>query len=276
VVEDLFTIVVLVLLPALFGGAGGGPGSLPLALLLAALKIGALIALTFLLGGRLIPWLLGRVAATRSRELFTLTVLVVALGIAVGSAKLFGVSMALGAFLAGMVVLVSSSPRSGESAGRRPTLGSIPMSLNEEACTRNVHDRPASSRGKRRQDRPAGRKRPTSIVSRRSSSAGPLRCPEERGGLRGAPSRTPPESCGPHQGASTGRGVPFPSRRRPPFRTLAAPTCKAAKLGPSWLGLGPSGRPIQPGCTRHCLTNGKIGPTAELELADRLGKHRGF
>jgi hypothetical protein len=77
---------------------------LPLALGLAVLKIGALVALTFLLGGRLIPWLLGRVAQTRSRELFTLTVLVVALGIAVGSAALFGVSMALGAFLAGMVV----------------------------------------------------------------------------------------------------------------------------------------------------------------------------
>src|SRR4051794_2854117 len=104
VVEDLFTVVVLVLLPALFGGEGAGPGGLPLALLLTALKIGVLVALTFLLGGRLIPWLLGRVDQTRTRELFTLTVLVVALGLAVGSALLFGVSMALGAFLAGMVV----------------------------------------------------------------------------------------------------------------------------------------------------------------------------
>ena len=52
----------------------------------------------------MIPWLLDHVARTRSRELFTLTVLVVALGIAVGSAQVFGVSMALGAFLAGMVV----------------------------------------------------------------------------------------------------------------------------------------------------------------------------
>jgi CPA2 family monovalent cation:H+ antiporter-2 len=52
----------------------------------------------------MIPWLLAQVAATRSRELFTLTILVLALGIAVGSAKLFGISMALGAFLAGMVV----------------------------------------------------------------------------------------------------------------------------------------------------------------------------
>jgi monovalent cation:H+ antiporter-2, CPA2 family len=122
VVEDLFTVVVLVVLPALFGGGAapdlltawilapfGGQeaaaaGGLPLALLLTALKIGLLVVLTFVVGGRLIPWVLGRIAESRSRELFTLTVLVVALGIAVGSAKLFGVSMALGAFLAGMVV----------------------------------------------------------------------------------------------------------------------------------------------------------------------------
>jgi len=104
VVEDLFTVVLLVLLPAIFGGERAEPGGLPLALLLTALKIGVLVAATFVVGGRVVPWLLGRVARTRSRELFTLTVLVVALGIAVVSAKLFGVSMALGAFLAGMVV----------------------------------------------------------------------------------------------------------------------------------------------------------------------------
>jgi CPA2 family monovalent cation:H+ antiporter-2 len=104
VVEDLFTVVVLVLLPALSGGRDVGSAGLTLALVLAALKIGALVALTFLLGGRVIPGVLKRVAATRSRELFTLAVLVIALGIAVGSATIFGVSMALGAFLAGMVV----------------------------------------------------------------------------------------------------------------------------------------------------------------------------
>jgi K+:H+ antiporter len=103
VVEDLFTVVVLVLLPALFGGRAG-PGGVVLALGLTALKIAALVAVTFLVGGRVVPWLLERAAATRSRELFTLTVLVVALGIAVGAAELFGVSMALGAFLGGMVV----------------------------------------------------------------------------------------------------------------------------------------------------------------------------
>ncbi len=104
VMEDLFTVVILVLLPLLFGSQASSPGGVAMELLLALLKIAALVAFTFLVGGRVIPWLLGRVAATHSRELFTLTILVVALGIAVGSAIVFGVSMALGAFLAGMVV----------------------------------------------------------------------------------------------------------------------------------------------------------------------------
>ena len=103
VVEDLFTVVALVLLPALFGTT---EKSSPLWLVIAitALKVGALVAFTAIVGTRLIPRLLEYVARTRSRELFTLTVLVLALGIAVGSAMVFGVSMALGAFLAGMVV----------------------------------------------------------------------------------------------------------------------------------------------------------------------------
>jgi CPA2 family monovalent cation:H+ antiporter-2 len=71
---------------------------------LASIKIAVLVGLTMVVGDRVIPRVLGWVAATRSRELFTLTVLVMALGIAVGSAKLFSVSMALGAFLAGMIV----------------------------------------------------------------------------------------------------------------------------------------------------------------------------
>jgi len=104
VVEDIFTVFLLVILPLLFGAGTGGSGNLPLAVGLSLVKIALLVALTFVLGGRLIPWLLTHVAATRSRELFTLTVLVLAMGIAVGSAQLFGVSMALGAFLAGMVV----------------------------------------------------------------------------------------------------------------------------------------------------------------------------
>ncbi len=104
VVEDLFTVAVLVLLPALFGKPQVGLAQVPFVLALGALKIAFLVAFTLVVGGRVVPWLLEHVAATRSRELFTLTVLVIALGIAVGSATLFGVSVALGAFLAGMVV----------------------------------------------------------------------------------------------------------------------------------------------------------------------------
>ncbi len=103
VVEDLITVLVVVLLPAVFA-PGIGPAGIALAIAATLAKVAGMVVLTFLIGDRLIPWLLDRVAATRSRELFTLTVLVVALGIAVGSARLFGVSMALGAFLAGMVV----------------------------------------------------------------------------------------------------------------------------------------------------------------------------
>ncbi|EIQ00813.1 Kef-type K+ transport system, predicted NAD-binding component [Opitutaceae bacterium TAV1] len=105
VVEDLLTVFVLVLLPAIFGPGGDAGGSgIPLALGVATLKIGALVGFTFAVGNWLIPRLLTFIAATGSQELFTLGVLAIALGIAVGSAALFGVSMALGAFLAGMVV----------------------------------------------------------------------------------------------------------------------------------------------------------------------------
>jgi CPA2 family monovalent cation:H+ antiporter-2 len=103
VVEDLFTVIALVLLPALFGPATTG-SPLWAALGLTVLKVAALVAFTALVGTRVIPRILDYVAHTRSRELFTLTVLVIALGIAVGSSLIFSVSMALGAFLAGMVV----------------------------------------------------------------------------------------------------------------------------------------------------------------------------
>ncbi len=112
VVEDLFTVIVLVLLPALFSDAAGQPDSsstrstvsLAHTLAFTALKVSTLVVFTLVVGQRVIPWLLDRMAATHSRELFTLAVLVLALGIAVGSAKLFGVSMPLGAFLAGLAV----------------------------------------------------------------------------------------------------------------------------------------------------------------------------
>lgn len=103
IVEDLFTVIALVLLPALFGTAATNT-PLWAALGLTALKVTALVAFTALVGTRVIPRVLDYVADTRSRELFTLTVLVIALGIAVGSSLIFSVSMALGAFLAGMVV----------------------------------------------------------------------------------------------------------------------------------------------------------------------------
>ncbi len=105
VVEDLLTVFVLVLLPALFApGTGSSLVGIAAAAGMAVVKIGALIAFTFVVGGWLIPRLLGSIARSGSRELFTLAILALALGIAVGSAKVFGVSMALGAFLAGMVV----------------------------------------------------------------------------------------------------------------------------------------------------------------------------
>jgi len=101
VVQDVFTVLALVLLPAFFGETDQ---PLWMAMAITLLKVIALVAFTAIVGARVIPKLLDRVAKTRSRELFTLTVLVIALGIAVGSARIFGVSMALGAFLAGMVV----------------------------------------------------------------------------------------------------------------------------------------------------------------------------
>lgn len=105
IVEDLFTILALVMLPALSGALQGGEvGSVWATLGETMLKLCALVVFTLVVGQKLIPWLLGYVARTGTRDLFTLAVLALALCIAVGSAKFFGASMALGAFLAGMVV----------------------------------------------------------------------------------------------------------------------------------------------------------------------------
>jgi len=103
VVEDLFTVIALVLLPAFFDPANADV-PLWIALGTTAIKVTLLVAFTAVVGTRVIPRVLDHIADTRSRELFTLTVLVIALGIAVGSALIFSVSMALGAFLAGMIV----------------------------------------------------------------------------------------------------------------------------------------------------------------------------
>ena len=104
VVEDLLTVAALVVLPTVFAGGPPTVEGLAMSLLLAAVKIAALVAVVVFAGGKVIPWILEVVSDTGSRELFTLAVLVVALGIAVGAARVFGVSMALGAFLAGMMV----------------------------------------------------------------------------------------------------------------------------------------------------------------------------
>lgn len=115
IVEDLVTVLALVLLPAfataLGGHAAGGDhaavaegGSLLLQLALTFGKVTAFVALAVVLGPKVLPWMLGEVARTGSRELFTLSVLAVALGIAFASAQLFGVSFALGAFFAGVVL----------------------------------------------------------------------------------------------------------------------------------------------------------------------------
>jgi len=102
VVQDILAVLVLVLLPALKDGSS--PGALAMSIVLAIVKVGALAAIAAIVGRRAIPAILDRIAATRSRELFTLAVLALAIGLAVGAAAVFGVSIALGAFLAGMVV----------------------------------------------------------------------------------------------------------------------------------------------------------------------------
>lgn len=113
VVEDLVMVLVLVLLPPLanwLGGAGHGPPGtaagldLLIAFGLTLGKIAIFAALMLVGGGRLFPWLLWQVARTGSRELFTLCVISAAVGIAYMAAAIFGVSFALGAFLAGMVL----------------------------------------------------------------------------------------------------------------------------------------------------------------------------
>lgn len=103
VVEDILTVLVLVLLPALASGQGGGSKLLWVGAI-AVLKLMALGAIMVVAGARFVPWLLLRVARLRSRELFTLTVLVIAIAVATLGYITFGASLALGAFLAGMVV----------------------------------------------------------------------------------------------------------------------------------------------------------------------------
>jgi len=131
IVEDLAMVLALVLIPAIAGVAGGQHAPTdPLALKLSQLagvdlgitgviaitlvKVAAFIGVMLIFGRKLIPWILHHIAHTGSRELFRLGVLAIALGVAFGAAQLFGVSLALGAFFAGMIL--SESPLSHRAA----------------------------------------------------------------------------------------------------------------------------------------------------------------
>jgi CPA2 family monovalent cation:H+ antiporter-2 len=128
IVEDLAMVLALVLLPALSGllggrvpeGEGGGLAAslgatgVWAVLALTVAKVAAFVALMLVVGRRVIPWILHAVAHSGSRELFRLAVLAIALGVAFGSAELFGVSFALGAFFAGMIL--AESPLSHQAA----------------------------------------------------------------------------------------------------------------------------------------------------------------
>jgi CPA2 family monovalent cation:H+ antiporter-2 len=113
IVEDLAMVLALVLLPALSGVLGGeapahgASGGVAMAFAVTIGKVVAFVAFMLIVGRRVIPWILHRIAHTGSRELFRLGVLAIALGVAFGSAALFGVSFALGAFFAGMIMAES-------------------------------------------------------------------------------------------------------------------------------------------------------------------------
>ncbi|WP_087049930.1 YbaL family putative K(+) efflux transporter [Caballeronia ptereochthonis] len=111
IVEDLATVLVLVLLPPLAGVLGGSAAApaaatKPLWVTIGQtiLQVASFMAVMLIVGRRVLPWMLWQVSRTGSRELFTLSVIAVAIGIAYGAAQLFSVSFALGAFFAGMVM----------------------------------------------------------------------------------------------------------------------------------------------------------------------------
>lgn len=126
IVEDIAMVVALVIVPALAGLLNGtGAMSLQAGNVLTTMgltlgKIGVFIGLMLIIGRRVVPWLLDRVSNTGSRELFTLSVLAIALGIAFGSAALFGASFALGAFFAGLILNESE-------LGHKAAEGTLPL-----------------------------------------------------------------------------------------------------------------------------------------------------
>jgi monovalent cation:H+ antiporter-2, CPA2 family len=109
VVEDMVTVLVLVLMPALAGVLGGqgeaaSASSIWETVGMTMLEVAGFVAVMLVVGRRVLPWLLWYVAGTGSRELFTLTVIAVAIGVAFFASSLFNVSFALGAFFAGMIM----------------------------------------------------------------------------------------------------------------------------------------------------------------------------
>jgi CPA2 family monovalent cation:H+ antiporter-2 len=116
IVEDLVTVLILVLLPALATALGGDPGhadhpvpendalQIYQALGIVLAKFFGFVLLMLIVGARFLPWLLGKVVETGSKELFTLAVIAAAIGIGFEAAELFGLSFALGAFFAGVVI----------------------------------------------------------------------------------------------------------------------------------------------------------------------------
>jgi monovalent cation:H+ antiporter-2, CPA2 family len=108
VVEDLAMVLALVLIPVLGGEGGASGGALWLTIGKTLLAVGVFVAVMLVAGRRLLPWLLWQVNRTGSRELFTLATVAAAVGLAVGAAALFGVSVALGAFFAGLVLRESA------------------------------------------------------------------------------------------------------------------------------------------------------------------------
>lgn len=111
IVEDLACVLALVMMPVLAGVFGADAnreahtlGSILTEIGWTFVQLGLFVAVMLVVGRRVIPWILERIAGTGSRELFTLSVLAIALGVAFGSAMLFGVSFALGAFFAGMLL----------------------------------------------------------------------------------------------------------------------------------------------------------------------------
>jgi CPA2 family monovalent cation:H+ antiporter-2 len=121
IVQDFITVIALVMIPAFAGllsagdsAVGFSTSQLAETLALTFGKFGAFVVFMLMVGRRTIPWILHYVAHTGSRELFRLAVLSVALGVAFAAAELFGVSFALGAFLAGMIL--SESPLSARAA----------------------------------------------------------------------------------------------------------------------------------------------------------------